>query len=110
MSYALDKLSRKLFTRNWLLLVMLLVFGNSPVFSQSVTLTWYPSTNTNAVGYKIYFGGASGAYTNSFDVGDATNVNMYGLTPGATYYFTATTVSAAGVESPFSNEAMYLIP
>jgi hypothetical protein len=90
---------------------LLVGFGPSQLFAdQSVTLTWSPSADTNAVGYKIYYGGASGAYTNTLDVGNATNVTVAGLSEGNTYYFSATTVSSAGVESAFSNEASYAIP
>lgn len=119
MSYVSGKFSRQFFTRNRFLWTVLLVLGQLPVFSQnsqsnlgppSVYLTWNPSTNANVAGYKIYFGGASGIYTNSFAVGTATNVNVYGLIPGATYYFSAVTVSASGQESLFSNEASYVIP
>jgi hypothetical protein len=110
MSCRWDKNCNRPFARNWLWFVVLLCLGQLQVFSQSVSLTWNPSTDTNAVGYKIYFGGASGVYTNSFGIGTATNVMVYGLTPGATYYFCATTVTASGTESPFSNEATYVIP
>jgi hypothetical protein len=61
-------------------------------------------------GYKIYVGVVSGDYTNAVNVGTATNATMFGLVPGTTYYFTATTVSDSGAESAFSNEASYAIP
>jgi hypothetical protein len=43
-------------------------------------------------------------------VGDATTATIGGLSAGAKYFFAATTISAAGVESAFSNEAAYVIP
>jgi carbon monoxide dehydrogenase subunit G len=89
---------------------LLLCLGQIPAFAGSVTLTWNPSTDTNAVGYKIYYGGNSGVYTNTVSVGSATSVTISGLLEGATYYFSATTVSAVGVESAFSNEATFVLP
>ncbi len=76
----------------------------------SVTLAWNASTDPSVVGYNVYYGGASGAYTNEICAGNATNVTVSGLVQGTTYYFAATTFSASGLESPFSSEASYLVP
>jgi fibronectin type 3 domain-containing protein len=74
----------------------------------SIPLAWNPSADSTVAGYKIYFGGASHAYTNSIDVGNVTNAVITGLAENATYYFAATTYDASGVESDFSNEAAYV--
>lgn len=88
-----------------------MLFFQLPVrASQSVTLSWYPSSATNVAGYKIYSGTACHAYTSVMAVGDATNATITGLAPGTTYYFAATTVDSAGNESSFSNEASYTVP
>jgi hypothetical protein len=85
--------------------------GRLAIFADpGVTLTWNPSSDPNAVGYKVYYGGASGVYTNTVEVGDTTNAVITGLVAGDTYYFSATTVDASGAESAFSNEASYVIP
>jgi len=76
----------------------------------SVTLAWNASTNPIVVGYNVYYGGASGSYTNEISIGSATNAIISGLTEGATYYFAATTYTTADVESPFSSEVSYLVP
>jgi hypothetical protein len=90
---------------------LVLLLGPLSVFADgSVTLTWSPSADPNAVGYNIYYGGSSGDYTNTIAAGSATTATISGLTEGATYYFAATTVDASGAESPFSNEAVYFIP
>ena len=78
----------------------------------SVTLAWNPSISTNVVGYNIYYGPASGVYTNSISVAGATatNATITGLAQGALYYFAATASDALGDQSPYSNEATYLVP
>ena len=70
----------------------------------SVTLAWYASTNPIVAGYNVYYGGASGSYTNEISVGNATNATISGLVQGVTYYFVATTYTATDVESPYSSE------
>lgn len=75
-----------------------------------VTLAWNPSISTNVAGYKIYYGPASGAYTNAVFVGGFTNVTLSNLAAGNTYYFAATAVDVSQNESPFSNEAVYTVP
>jgi len=76
----------------------------------SVTLAWSASTDSIVAGYNMYYGGASGTYTNEIPVGSATSVTVTGLVQGATYYFAATTYSAAGVESSYSSEVSYTVP
>ncbi len=82
---------------------------NARAATSSVTLGWSAAAGTNVTGYRIYIGGASHSYTNFMPVGQVTNTTFSGLTPGATYYFAATTV-ASGLESDFSNEAIYSAP
>jgi len=76
---------------------------------QSVTLSWNPSSDPIVVGYKIYYGGASGNYTNMLSAGNATNITVSGLVEGDTYYFAATSYDSSGVQSPFSNEVAYTL-
>jgi len=76
----------------------------------SVSLTWNPSLSTNVVGYKIYYGVASGVYNTAISVTGSTNVTVTNLAGGITYYFAATAVNTFGAESPFSNETTYSVP
>ena len=76
----------------------------------SVTLAWNASTNPIVAGYNVYYGGASGTYTNEISAGNATNATISGLVEGTTYYFAATTYTSSGVESPFSSEVSYQVP
>ena len=87
--------------------------GTPPTQSAgTVTLNWNPPTEnvdgtalTNLAGYKIHYGTASGAYTQSVTVGNpglATYV-VSSLAPGK-YYFSVTAYNSAGTESPLSSE------
>jgi hypothetical protein len=78
--------------------------------TQSVTLVWNPSSSTNIVGYRIYYGTASHNYSTNVTVGNTNSVTISGLSDGATYYFAATSIDNNGDESPFSNEAIYVVP
>jgi uncharacterized membrane protein YfcA len=76
----------------------------------TVKLAWNPSTNPIVAGFNIYYGGASGVYTNKTAVGTANSLTILNLVIGATYYFAATTYSAAGAESALSTEVSYTVP
>jgi hypothetical protein len=96
----------------------LLLLGCSLVFfvpvptlsAATVTLLWDPSPDTNVANYNIYYGGASGNYTNEISFGDVTSAVVSGLSDGATYFFAATSVDSSGDESDFSNEIFYSVP
>jgi len=102
--------SRRTLIGSFLLGVLVILIPGLAFAAGSVSLAWSPSSDSNVAGYNIYFGGTSGAYTNMVTVGNATNATVSGLIVGSTYYFAATTYSAAGVESPFSSEIAYLVP
>ena len=87
----------------------------------ALTLAWdAPTTNTDGSSlnpatdlsqYKIYYGTASLTYTTVVNVtnpGTTTISQTLSLSPG-TYYFSVTTVDAAGQESGYSNEVMKTI-
>jgi hypothetical protein len=78
--------------------------------TSSVTLSWQESTDPATVGYNVYYGGASGNYTNVVPAGDMTNVIISGLIAGNTYYFAATAYDDYDDESAFSNEISYIVP
>ena len=89
----------------------LMLFVQLPVrASQSITLTWNPSTTTNVAGYKIYAGAASHSYNTTNVTGTATNTTISGLVQGKTYYFAATTYDSDGDESVYSDEIAYTVP
>jgi hypothetical protein len=91
-------------------ILFLTLFQDPLQAQQSVILGWQPSSDPNAVGYRIYYGTASGNYSNQVWVGNLTSVTIDGLADGVTYYFAATTFNAQNQESGFSNEASYQVP
>jgi len=94
-----------------ILVVSLLAIGPR-VFAQvgCATLNWTASTDTNVVGYKVYYGVETRVYTNSIDEGDVTNATVCGLITGTTYYFAVTAYDSFGLESDYSNEIVYTVP
>jgi fibronectin type 3 domain-containing protein len=76
-------------------------------FAANVTLAWDASPDPSVTGYRVYYGGASGVYTNSLQVGNVTTATVSNLVLGATYYFAATARDNAGTESDFSNETSF---
>jgi len=84
----------------------------------SVTLSWTAPTQnedgsplTDLDGYKLYWGKASGDYT------DSTTINNESITtyvveniPPGTYEFVATSFNSSGVESRYSSPATKVVP
>ena len=52
-------------------------FGPTPVLgSSTVTLAWDASPDVQVVSYNVYYGAASGAYTNVVAVGNVTSASL----------------------------------
>jgi hypothetical protein len=95
---------------NFFIIVAFFAITQFPAFAVgSVQLAWFPSADTNVVGYNIYYGSSSGNYTTKISVGDTTNAIVTDLAEGTTYYFAATASDDIDDESPFSNEITYSI-
>lgn len=77
---------------------------------QIVTVEWTPSPAYGVTGYNVFYGGASGDYTNMINVGNVTNASISGLAAGMTFYFAATAYDELGYESPYSSEVSYIVP
>jgi hypothetical protein len=77
------------------------------VCAAEVTLAWDPNPEAEVQGYRVYYGKASGYYTNVVDVGNRTDCVIQGLEAGTTYFFACTAYSATGDESNFSSEIVY---
>lgn len=69
-----------------------------------VTLEWDASPGTpQPLGYRVYYGLSSHAYTDNIDAGNQTFATVSGLAPEENYYFAVAAYSAIR-ESGFSNE------
>jgi hypothetical protein len=74
----------------------------------SVKLSWDANSEPDVIGYRVYYGVASGTYTDRVDVSAVTTAEVSGLLVGANYYFVVVAFNQAGVESDFSDELMLL--
>jgi Fibronectin type III domain len=85
--------------------------GNAqPSGGQQVTLGWTASPDPTVVGYYLYYGTASGDYTNRINVGTNTEFTVSGLVAGTTYYFSETSYNAGSIESSYVPQISYLVP
>lgn len=75
--------------------------------SQSITLGWDLDADPQITGYRLYYGTASGSYTQSLDVGDLNTVTLLSLAGGNTYYAVVTSYNTAGAESLPSDEVSF---
>ena len=97
---------------NIALISLVMIFLNAAaLLAGDATLSWDPpATNsdetalTDLAGYKIYYGTASGSYTDNIDVGNVTTYQLTDLTDGLTYYFAVTAYDTSQNESDYSNE------
>lgn len=97
------------------LLVLLLALGLA-VSAQSVqgaTATWTldastTSSATNATGYNLHIGTASGVYTQTINVGNVSSYTVTTLSNGTRYYAVVKAYNSAGLEGPASNEATFV--
>ena len=103
------------FVRKFLLCLMFCIVGwgafqSSAKATTSLNVMWNASTDTNVVGYKVYYGTSSLQYSNVIVVGNATNAYISGIKAGTTYYIAATSYNAVGWESAYSPEISYTAP
>lgn len=106
-------MSRAMLRRGFLIASVVLLFvcgvrAYAQPAAGSVTLVWRDGDPTVA-GYDVYYGTASGVYTNVVDVGDSTNATITGLEVGPTYYFAVTAYNTNGVQSAYSSVVSTLI-
>jgi len=97
------------FVKAVLILAMCLALGGA-ASAASVALAWYPSPDTNVVGYALYYGTSSGNYSARLDVQSQLATSISNLVAGTTYYFVVTAYTAEQLESLPSDEVAYLAP
>jgi hypothetical protein len=79
------------------------------LFGAQVTLAWDANTETDIVGYKVWYSSSSSTNT-SMDVGKVTSATLPNLSDGTTYTFFATAYNSAGLESGPSTALTYTTP
>lgn len=91
-------------------LIAVVLEPSATAAQHSVTLGWSPSASSGVSAYHLYYGTASRTYTSMLSLGTVTNATVTNLTLGVTYYFAVTAYDVAtGLESAYSNEAVYTI-
>ena len=93
--------------RTLLVLSSVLVLIPMIAYGAAVDLTWDANTEPDLAGYKIYYGTASGNYSDSIDVGNTTQCTLTGLGEGVTYYIAATAYDVNTNESGYSVELVH---
>lgn len=86
-----------------------LTIGPRHPVTGSMTLAWDVSQDPTVIGYRLYYGVASGVYTNMVGT-QSTQLVVGGLVAGECYYFAATALDASGQESLFSAEVSGTVP
>jgi hypothetical protein len=89
-----------------ILVAFLTLFGlSSSALASVISLAWDPNPPEDQVaGYIVYYGTASGRYTHTAIVENATTCTLTGLTPEVTYYIAVTAYDEFDNESDFSDE------
>ncbi len=99
--------------RIFLFYLFLLFAFVSSVSAAELKLGWWPNTEPDLQGYKIYYGVESGNYTNVVDFGDPLPINgiiivvLSDLSPFSTYYLSVKAYNDKGLSSNFSPEIVW---
>src|SRR3990170_1502633 len=108
-------MKKLIFTRLIFTILSLTLFSGH-LYAGTATLSWDPPTTnvdgsplTGLSGYKVYYGTASGNYTQTINVGNVTTYIAANLTDGLTYYFAVTAYDTLSNESAYSNEVSKFI-
>ena len=75
-----------------------------------VRIEWNANTETDLVGYRVYYGNASKNYNQIIEIGVATTYTTPVLTEGLTYFFAISAYDTADNESEFTDEFSVTIP
>ena len=94
----------------------LVSYPNSSAAARRVTLEWDANNEPDLIGYRVFCGESSGAYTISHDITGSdpdhpppTTFEFTGLEEGKTYYFAAVAFNENG-QSDYSQEISHTIP
>ncbi len=91
-----------------IILTMLFILGLSgSAWAEKIILKWYPNSESDLAGYRIYYGKLSGGYNNVVDVGNKTTYTIEDLVEGKFYYIKGTAYDTSGNESEYSEVLTY---
>ena len=76
----------------------------------SVALQWAANSETDLAGYRVYYGIASGSYSQNVDAGKTTSRTVTGLSSGKTYYFAVLAYDNGNLKSGLSKEVICQVP
>lgn len=112
--------ARNLFWKLTLFTLTLLICLATPGLAMDVTLEWDANSETDLVGYRIYYDTGSGppyegtgaaggdspidVKATDVEVGATANYTVAGLDENETYFFVVTAYNASGSESRYSRE------
>ena len=93
----------------WILLAafsaLLLLTTTPAALAGEMSLTWDPVSDSDLAGYRVYYGTSPSSYTDSKDVGMATQTTLTGLDPCTVYHVAVKAYDEGGLESlNYSNE------
>ncbi len=102
---------RRLISTRWVWPVSGLLFASATAWSgPRITLSWYSDPASGAVGHRILCGFREFDYPYVFDVGDVTRATITLPDGGSEYHLAVIAYNAEGVESPPSEEVIYVPP
>ena len=81
-----------------------------PVPTTNLTFKWDASSSEGIAEYRLYVGGSSGSYTNSYSAGTNLSLTVSNLSRRLGYYVAATATDTYGLQSDFSNELVLTNP
>jgi len=95
---------RKTVPFGWLIGVLVLAYGGQ-VRAGTISIAWDPVEDTDLAGYRVYYGMASGSYSQSVDVGNVLETTLTGLSDCTTWYVAVKAYDTAGnLSEGYSNE------
>jgi hypothetical protein len=86
-----------------------LTLGAASADAATITIGWDRNPESNIAGYVVSYGTATGAYSQTVDVGQATTWTLT-VSDGRTYYFAVQAYNTVGQRSGYSNEAAGAAP
>lgn len=73
----------------------------------TMVVSWNANTDNDLAGYRVYYGTASGSYSDSLDAGNTNCVEINDLTANTTYYCIVTAYDTSGNESEPTDEKSF---